>query len=177
MEPYIRIVTSDRLSERDEAMLWELCKQGWADFSQLEWDHMVPGLHVLLEEDRAIVSHAAVVERALHVGAVPVRTGFVENVVTRADRRGRGYATSVMRAVDDHVVANYELGALDTGVHGFYERLGWERWRGPTLVRTADGPRRTPEEDDAVMVLRTPTTPPIDITEPISCDWRPGDAW
>jgi aminoglycoside 2'-N-acetyltransferase I len=170
-------VTSDRLSERDEAMLWELCRQGWADFSKLEWDHMVPGLHVLLEEEGAIASHAAVVERALHVGDRPVRTGFVENVVTRTDRRGRGYATSVMRAVDEHVAATYELGALDTGVHGFYERLGWERWRGPTFVRTAEGPRRTPEEDDAVMVLRTPATPPIDVTEPISCDWRPGEVW
>jgi aminoglycoside 2'-N-acetyltransferase I len=177
MGPSIRIETSDRLSERDEAMLWKLCRQGWADFSQSEWDHMVPGLHFLVEEGGAIVSHAAVVERALCVGAVPLRTGFVENVVTKADRRGRGYGTSVMGAVGEHVAAQYELGALDTGAHGFYERLGWERWRGPTSVRTAEGPRRTPEEDDAVMVLRTPTTPPIDVSEPISCEWRPGDVW
>jgi aminoglycoside 2'-N-acetyltransferase I len=35
----------------------------------------------------------------------------------------------------------------------------------------------TPEEDGAVMVRMTPTTPELDLTAPISCDWRPGDVW
>jgi aminoglycoside 2'-N-acetyltransferase I len=83
-----------------------------------------------------------------------------------------------MRAANEHIVATYALGGLDTGSHGFYERLGWERWRGPTSVRAAEGERRTPEEDGYVMILRTPGTPAdLDVDAPISCDWRPGDVW
>ncbi len=40
-----------------------------------------------------------------------------------------------------------------------------------------DGERRTPDDDPYIMVLRTPSSPPLDITAPISCDWRPGDVW
>ena len=175
--PALRTLPTARLSESDRATLWSLCREAWPEFSDVEWDHMVPGLHFVLDDDGAIVSHAALVERELHVGDRPIRTGFAENVVTRADRRGRGLGTAVMRAVGEHITGRYALGALDTGVPGFYERLGWVRWRGPTFVRTAAGPRATPEEDDAVMILRTPTTPDFALDEPISCEWRPGEVW
>jgi aminoglycoside 2'-N-acetyltransferase I len=82
-----------------------------------------------------------------------------------------------MTAVNDHIRAVYELGALGTGSPAFYERLGWLRWRGPTFVHTDRGLERTPEEDGGVLVLPTPTSPAIDLDAPISCDWRPGDVW
>jgi len=44
-------------------------------------------------------------------------------------------------------------------------------------VRTRDGLVRTPEEDGFILVLRTPSSPDIDLTAPISCEWRPGDVW
>ena len=49
---------------------------------------------------------------------------------------------------------HFELGALATGRWSFYERLGWERWRGPTFARDGDEVIRTEDDDDAVMVLR-----------------------
>jgi aminoglycoside 2'-N-acetyltransferase I len=82
-----------------------------------------------------------------------------------------------MTEVNEHVVANFELGALGTGSQGFYERLGWQVWRGPTSVRTAEGEQPTPDEDGYVLVLLTPTSPVLDLGAPISCDWRPGDVW
>jgi aminoglycoside 2'-N-acetyltransferase I len=83
-----------------------------------------------------------------------------------------------MRAVNGHLAdAGYELGALGTGSQGFYERLGWFVWRGPSSVRRAGGEQPTPEEDGYIMALRTPATPPLDPEAPISCDWRPGDVW
>ena len=91
--------------------------------------------------------------------------------------RGRGLATRLMEAADEHIRAGFELGALSTDVHGLYERLGWERWRGPTFVRTADGPVRTEDEDGGIMILRTPRTPPLTLREALSCEWRAGDAW
>jgi aminoglycoside 2'-N-acetyltransferase I len=82
-----------------------------------------------------------------------------------------------MEDVGAIIGGGYELGALGTGRHRFYERLGWRTWQGPCFVRTTEGERRTPDEEGFIMVLRTPSTPPIDLTDPISCDWRPGDVW
>ena len=72
---------------------------------------------------------------------------------------------------------DFELGALGTGVQGFYERLGWQMWAGPSSVRATEGERRTPDEDGYIMVLRTPSSAAIDLAAGISCDWRPGDVW
>jgi len=113
----------------------------------------------------------------LHIGGTPLRTGYVEAVATAPSHERRGLGTSVMRDVGTYISERFELGALGTGSHGFYERLGWVAWAGPSSVRMPDGERRTPDDDPYIMVLRTPSSPPLDITAPISCDWRPGDVW
>lgn len=71
----------------------------------------------------------------------------------------------------------HEMGGLSTGRHAFYERLGWERWQGPTFVRDGNDVIRTEDEDDGVMVLRSGPSAKIDLTASISCDARPGDDW
>jgi aminoglycoside 2'-N-acetyltransferase I len=131
----------------------------------------------VLELDGEIVAHASVVERELHVDGRPLRTGYVEAVATAPERQGRGLGSLVMDDVTAYVRERFELGALGTGRVSFYERLGWLAWKGPTSVRKADGPLRTPEDDGYVLVLPTPTSPLLDLTAPISCDWRPGDVW
>ena len=68
-----------------------------------------------------------------------------------------------------------ELGALGTGRHSFYERLGWRTWLGRTSVRTAEGLQPTPDEDGYILVLATPTSPELNLHAPITCHWRPGD--
>jgi aminoglycoside 2'-N-acetyltransferase I len=84
----------------------------------------------------------------------------------------------VMHDVSDYLVTTFELGALATSVQGFYERLGWQVWQGPTYVRTPNGDERTADEDGGILVLLTPRTPPdVDLSAPISCEWRPGDVW
>ena len=146
-------------------------------FTDEDWDHSIGGLHFVLDIDGAIVSHASVVQRELHVGDRPLRTGYVEAVATAPDRQGGGLGSLVMTDVNAWICEQFELGALGTGRHAFYERLGWQTWRGPSFVRSADGPRRTPDEDGFILVLATPTSPPLDLTASISCDWRPGDVW
>ena len=77
-----------------------------------------------------------------------------------------------------YIAANFELGALATGSHGFYERLGWQTWRGLTYVRQRDGETaRSADDDGSIMVLPTPSSPALDLDAPISCEWRPGDSW
>jgi aminoglycoside 2'-N-acetyltransferase I len=79
--------------------------------------------------------------------------------------------------VGDLIRERFELGALGTGEHGFYTRLGWRTWLGPSSVITPDGERPTPEDDGYIMVLPTPSSPPLDLTAPIACEWRRGDVW
>jgi aminoglycoside 2'-N-acetyltransferase I len=147
------------------------------DFTEADWQHSIGGIHVLLEIEGALVGHASVIERILEVDGLPVRAGYVEAVAVDPAHQRRGLGTALMQEVNADIAARFELGALGTGSIGFYERLGWQVWRGPTGVRTAAGLERTPDEDGYILVLPTPASPPLSLTAPISCAWRPGDSW
>lgn len=146
-------------------------------FAEEDWTHALGGVHFILDLGGAPIAHAAVVQRELHVGGRPLRTGYVEAVGTAPDRQGAGYGSTVMADATAYIRDHFEFGALGTGRHAFYERLGWLTWRGPSFVRTSDGDRATRDEDGYIMVLPTPTSPPFDLTASISCEWRPGDVW
>jgi aminoglycoside 2'-N-acetyltransferase I len=146
-------------------------------FTDDDWEHALGGVHFVVEQDGVIVAHAAVVERRLELDGKPVRTGYVEAVAVAPGEQGRGHGALVMTHVGDWIMGRFELGALGTGEHGFYERLGWRTWLGPSSVRATGAPRPTPDDDGFIMVLETPTSPAIDLHAPISCEWRPGDVW
>ena len=160
------------------ALLWEAFPPGDEEgFTEEDWEHALGGLHFMLEQDGAIVAHASVVEREIHVDSRSLRTGYVEAVATDPAQQGRGLGSIVMGAATQHIRDAFELGVLGTGRHRFYERLGWSTWRGPSAVRTVEGLVRTPDDDGYIMVLRTRTSPPLDPVTPISCEWRRGDVW
>jgi len=143
-----------------------------------DWEHALGGVHVIASTGGRIVAHAAVVERLLHVGGRPLRTGYVEAVAVHPDHQRQGIGRAVMEDAARLIAEGFELGALGTGEHAFYRRLGWETWRGPSFVRMPGGTERpTPAEDGFILVLHTPATPPLDLEAPIVCEWRPGDAW
>jgi aminoglycoside 2'-N-acetyltransferase I len=177
----VRAMSTDELGARRLRQLRTLFDAAWGDepeaFTEQDWEHAMGGVHFLAEEGREILSHASVVERAIEADGHPLATGYVEAVATLPAHQRRGLGSAVMRAVGEHIDRGFELGALDTGVAPFYERLGWIRWEGPTYVRTESGPVRTPDDDGAVMVRPTPRTPELDLAGPISCEWRPGDVW
>jgi aminoglycoside 2'-N-acetyltransferase I len=175
----VRSIVSGELSAAELGQLMDLFAACWPaeGFSVDDLDHAVGGVHWVAEVDGLLVGHASVVERLLEVDGRPMRTGYLEAMATLPAWRGRGIATRLLEAADEHIRAGFELGALSTGAHGLYERLRWERWRGPTFVRTADGQVRTQDEDDGIMILRTPRTPRLTLTEALSCEWRAGDAW
>ena len=148
-------------------------------FDEHDWEHTLGGIHVLVVDGGEPVAHGAVVPRVLVAGGHEVHTGYVEGVATRADRRGHGLATAVMREVGRVIRDGHELGALSDGtrISGFYQRLGWEAWRGPTFVAGPEGPVRTEEDDGGVLVLRTRATAGLELTGPLVGDWRAGDVW
>lgn len=149
------------------------------DFADADWDHAAGGVHTLLVERGELVAHVAVVPRRLRHQDRWVHTGYVEALAVRGDRRRRGLAATAMRTAEQVIDRGYDLGALSdgTGIAGFYQQRGWLTWAGPTFVVSPDGIRWTPDEDGGVLVWQTPTSPPLDLSAPLGCDWRPGDVW
>jgi len=175
----VRLLSTPELSELDRAALRRLLDDAFeGDFTDDDWAHALGGSHALIEDSGAIVAHAAVVERRIQIGSRVFRAGFVEAVAAAPDRQRRGLGTAVLAAATELILDRFELGALSSGEWGFYERLGWERWRGPSHVRSADGTiARSPDDDDGVMVLRCPASRDIHPGDPITCDQREGDSW
>jgi aminoglycoside 2'-N-acetyltransferase I len=147
------------------------------DFSDEDWEHTVGGWHVVITDGGGVVSHAAVVPRVLEVAHRPVHAGYVEGVATVPARQREGLGSMVMAELSELLRREFEMGALSTGRHGFYQRLGWERWRGPTFARHGSETIRTEDEDEGVMVLRFGPSKGVDVTAPLSCDGRRGDDW
>ena len=146
-------------------------------FTDALWRQALGGVHFFVKEDGVPISHASVVPRVLAVRDREINTGYVEAVGTRPRDRGKGLARSVLAAARRHIADTYELGALHSVLPTFYEHLGWERWRGPTFVRTGSGLMRTPTDDGCIHIWRVPAAAALDLDDPISCGWRPGFVW
>jgi aminoglycoside 2'-N-acetyltransferase I len=168
-------------SDAPEALLAEthrfLVEAFEGRFSAEDWEHTGGGSRVVVLDGDVPVSHAAVVPRLLRVGPREVAAGYVEGVGTAPGRQRQGLASLAMAEAGKLLTERFEMGALSTPVPGFYERLGWERWRGPTFVRDGTRRTRTPDEDGGIMVLRFGPSRDIDLEAPIACEARSGDDW
>ena len=163
------------LLERARALVFAAFDGG---FSEDDWDHALGGWHAVVMDAQRVVAHASVILRELAIGDREVAAGYVEGVGTELAARGEGHGTRAMTEIASIIRRDFEIGALSTEAHKFYERLGWERWRGPTYVRSAAGGlTRTKDEDDGIMVLRFGPSASIDLTAAISCEERSGDDW
>lgn len=176
--PTVRRLTTTEASSDRLAEIRHLLDEAFrGDFSNEDWEHTLGGWHVVVEDGDAVVSHAAVVPRILEVAWRPVRTGYVESVATAPERQREGLGSLAMAEIAKVLRSEFEMGALSTGDHRFYERLGWERWQGPTFVRRGPALIRTEEEDDALMVLRFGPSKDFELTAALSCESRPGHDW
>ena len=142
-----------------------------------DWEHGLGGTHALAWADGALVGHASLVQRRLLYGQRALRTGYVEAVAVRAGHRRHGYGAAMMAELERLIRGGYDLGALgstDDGVP-FYTGRGWCRWEGPLWALTPHGVVRTSEEDGWVFVLTAGEE--LDLSQPLTCDWRDGDVW
>ncbi len=176
----VRVVPTAGISAAEWATLTDLCEAAFEESWDTYWEDIGPGVHVLAEHlERGIVAHAAIMDRLLYPGDATLRAGYVEAVAVWPNLQRSGLGTQVMAAIDRMLDAEYELGALGTGRHDFYARLGWVIWKGPAWIRDRDGSLvRSPDEDGDIMVRLTPMTPTgLDLTTPLAVDWRPGEVW
>ena len=134
------------------------------------------GLHLLGYHSDGLVSHAVVTTRWLQPSGLPLlRTAYVDAVATLPCCQGRGFGSAVMRELAS-TVTDFDIACLETGKVGFYERLGWERWRGPLAGRGVDGLIPTPGQE-GVMVLRLPRTPALDFESLLTIECQPIRIW
>jgi aminoglycoside 2'-N-acetyltransferase I len=147
------------------------------DMTDEDWDHALGGMHAMLWEGPELIGHASVIQRQLLYGGRAWRTGYVEAVAVRADRRRTGHGGTLMDTVERIIRGAYEVGALGSTDAGaaFYAARGWLRWLGPCSALTPRGIIRTADEEGYIYVY--PATDPLDISRELTCDWREGDAW
>ena len=142
-----------------------------------DFEHALGGVHALVWEDRELIAHASVILRRLFHSGRALRTGYVEAVAVRPDRRRQGYGNVVMDTMERIITNAYEIGALgssDLAVN-FYTARGWQQWQGTTSVITPGGQQRTPDDDGGIYVL--PVTAQLNVAGDLACDWREGDVW
>jgi aminoglycoside 2'-N-acetyltransferase I len=147
------------------------------DMTDVDWEHGLGGVHAILWENGELIGHASVIHRRLIHGGHALRTGYVECVGVRADRRRRGHGATLMDAIEGVVRRAYVLGALGATDEGgrFYAARGWRLWQGPTSALSPTGVVRTEDEDGCIYVL--PVSAPLDLAGELTCGWRDGDAW
>jgi aminoglycoside 2'-N-acetyltransferase I len=169
------VMRAEDLTAAHRAEIISLCAAAY----QENFDHLFEALpgstHILARLHGKLVSHAEWVTRWLEPeGQKLLRTAYVEAVATAPEWQGRGFATAVMKELGAQIVS-YELGGLSPSDAVFYERLGWELWRGPLAIRTESGLLPTPDEE--VMILRLANTPSLDLSSTLTAEWRSGELW
>ena len=157
----VLIVPVANLTTADKTAIIRLCSEAHGvDFGRL-FEFLSDPNHVLAYLGDELVGHACWTTRRLRPGGLPpLRTAWVDAVSTAPAHQNRGIGSLVMQRLAAETAA-FELGALGTDRLTFYERLGWAAWRGSTEDVLHD-------PLDTLMVLRTATTPPLDLTAPIT---------
>ena len=165
------------LDDATRAAIRSLMDAAFDGVSDDTFDNVLGGLHTLLFDGSELIGHASVVQRRLLHDGQALRTGYIEGVAVREDRRRLGHGAAMMAVLERIVRSGYDLGALGASPDGarLYTSRGWRLWRGRSSVLSPEGIRRTPDKDGALYVL--PVLRPIDVTSELTCDWRPGSVW
>jgi aminoglycoside 2'-N-acetyltransferase I len=175
----VRVVDSEQVDEATRLALRTLWARAFGDrFSADDEAHAYGGVHVLALDGERVVGHASAVPRRIRFGDQGWRSvGYVEAVATDPDHQGEGVGRRVMGRLHEEVAARWPVAMLSTGrATGFYERLGWERWRGSSYTRTATG-AVPDDEHGGLMILRLDPAAVPDLSVAVTCEDRPGDAW
>jgi aminoglycoside 2'-N-acetyltransferase I len=176
MNPLLRlaVVTAGNLAGRERKQVVRLCTTAFeVDYSPF-LTSFGDCTHLLGFIGPELISHALWLRRSLRVGDTWVsNAAYIEAMATKEGYEGRGYGSAVMRRVHEEI-RSYEIAGLSTSVPQWYERLGWERWRGPRLILRSAEVIATP--DDAVMVYAPSGVLP-DVNQTLAAEWRPLELW
>jgi len=175
----VAVVRTEDLSDGQRAAVIEVCVAAHDndEFRKIFTTYIPSaGRHFLAYREGELVSHAVVTTRWVQpAGHQALRTAYVDAVSTAPTYQGMGYATATMRRLAAEI-DDYEIACLQTDRPSFYERLGWELWRGPLAGRSEEGLIPTPEQE-GVMVLRLRGTPRLDLEGQLTIERQPERIW
>jgi aminoglycoside 2'-N-acetyltransferase I len=135
------------------------------------------GWHFLAFQGEQLVSHALVTTRWLQPEGHPLlRTAYIDAVATLPAYQGRGHASALMRHLASRIDDEYVLACLESERVEFYERLGWELWRGPLAGRSEQGLIPTPEQK-GIMILRLSQAPGLDLDSTLTIEAQATRIW
>jgi len=147
------------------------------DFKNLFTYAPTGGWHFLAYYADKLVSHAGVSTRWLQVEGQPLlKTAYIDAVATLPTHQGQGYGSALMRQLASDIDREYIIACLETERETFYERLGWQTWRGPLAGRSEQGLIPTPEQR-GIMVLRLSQTPVLDLDSALSIECHSDRIW
>ena len=175
----VRSVNTEDLDPATRTAIIQVCVAAHqeVDFKNLFTYVRSGGLHLLAYHNRLLVSHALVTTRWLQPeGFQPLKTAYIDAVATLPAYQGQGYGSAVMRRVAEDIDREYIIACLETEKIGFYERLGWQSWRGPLAGRSDAGLIPTPEQR-GIMILRLSQTPRLDLDSMLTIECQTGRIW
>ncbi|TVR76190.1 MAG: GNAT family N-acetyltransferase [Sphaerobacteraceae bacterium] len=173
---YVSVIANCDRTDRDREQLQRLTEAVYpADGSTagaggaLSWSNTELSVVVREVADGEIAAHVGVLVRdCLHNGH-PVRIGGIGGVKTDPDLRTRGLGRLAMtRGVEvlrDDLTAEFGLLVCPESASGFYDRLGWQDFRGELWVDQPNGRTRFTMNQVKVLSLRreVPVTGIIDL--------------
>jgi aminoglycoside 2'-N-acetyltransferase I len=135
------------------------------------------GLHFLAFQDEQLISHAMVTTRWLQPEGLPLlKTAYIDAVATLPSYQGQGHGSALMRYLASQIDNEYVIACLETEQVDFYERLGWEVWRGPLAGRSEQGLISTPEQE-GIMILRLSQTPALNLASTLTIECQDERIW
>ena len=147
------------------------------DFKNLFFYVPSGGWHFLAFQGEQLVSHAMVTTRWLQPERhLSLKTAYIDAVATLPTAQGRGHASTLMRHLARRIDGEYVIGCLETDRIEFYERLGWEVWRGPLAGRSEQDLIPTPDQK-GIMVLRLSQTPALNLDSMLTIECQDARIW
>ncbi len=114
----LRTAHTADLAAAEMAAIRSLMDAAFDRVSDDTFDNALGGVHALILEDGELIGHGSVVQRRLLHAGRALRTGYIEGVAVRADRRRQGHGALLMAALERVVRSAYQLGALGASPDG-----------------------------------------------------------
>lgn len=178
MQPTVTRAATEELDAETRAEIIRLCVAAHdePDFERLFSYIPSGGRHFLARRGTQLVSNAVVTTRWLRLdGGGRLRTAYVDAVATLPALQGQGYGSAVLGLLAGSI-DDYDIGCLQSDRPRFYERLGWEAWRGPLAGLDEHGLTPTPDQR-GILVLRLRGTPELDLDDPLTIEHDAARIW
>lgn len=175
----VRFFKTEELDPGARNAIVNLCVMAHQDEDFKNLFSYVPsgGWHFLAFQDEQLVSHAMVTTRWLQPeGHSLLRTAYIDAVATLPSAQGRGHGSTLMHDLARQIDGEYVIGCLETDRVEFYERLGWQVWRGPLAGRSGQGLIPTPEQH-GIMVLSLSQTPAVNLDSMLTIECQDERIW